>query len=85
MYSLVSMLCAKDDFLDAIFIVHSSKFRTSEEKLNKKKKEYLHIIIFASRGSWYSIGRCWSMLGEERTVEAGREKQPYRSVCAFFR
>lgn len=33
-YILQSLLCAKDDFLDAIFSVYSSKFRTSEEKFN---------------------------------------------------
>lgn len=84
MYGSVSMLCAQDDFLDAVFTVYSSKLRTSEENWNNKKKEYLHTTIFASRSNWYSIGRCWSMLSEEWTEEAGREKQPYRRVWAFF-
>lgn len=35
-----------------------------------------------SRGNWYSVGRCWSMLGEEWTVEAGG-KGSSTGVCAL--
>lgn len=72
--SSLSVLWAKDYFIDAIFMDASSELR----------RKNLHDTIFPSRDNWYSIGRCWSMLGEEWTVEADRKKEQCRSVWAFF-